>query len=393
MDPLKVAAISTRNLIGQPDGNTIITGCLPHQSALFGLLLRLRDLGMTLVSVNPIASEEIRIMKRLHNNSIPQLIVLIIFFLNGCSGKLEPTSTPTVSLPEPTSTVFEAQTITAIFHPLQPSLTAHPTVQHIVSTPTNSTIDINQDVLEQGVSPDKYWIWVLEHGQQVGNQEYITIHFMSKVGHDEWRVQADASDSGHPAGTKIMLRPLFWMPKEPYVFLAGEACCSDEPRFFTNGRSLYRLNLETGQFSMIYPWGKLYHFSFSSSGKYLLSTSNGTPLVRVTRLKDGQEVHIKLPESYDSAGNTIWAPDGRHVLLRGCDHAQDYSCRKTPLIIIDPDRPEFQGMVSDLYQALEMGEGDQENISWEDSEHVRLSGPKYALVFDIRTGKLIKQAK
>ncbi|RPI32827.1 MAG: hypothetical protein EHM70_07925 [Chloroflexota bacterium] len=34
------------------NGNTRITGDLPDQSALYGLLMRLRDLGMTLISVN-----------------------------------------------------------------------------------------------------------------------------------------------------------------------------------------------------------------------------------------------------------------------------------------------------------------------------------------------------
>ena len=36
-----------------PDGNTLIAGWLPDQSALYGLLMRLRDLGMILISVNP----------------------------------------------------------------------------------------------------------------------------------------------------------------------------------------------------------------------------------------------------------------------------------------------------------------------------------------------------
>lgn len=36
------------------DGDTTLTGCLPDQAALYGLLLRLRDLGLTLVSLNPV---------------------------------------------------------------------------------------------------------------------------------------------------------------------------------------------------------------------------------------------------------------------------------------------------------------------------------------------------
>jgi hypothetical protein len=35
---------------GLADGNTCIAGSLPDQSALSGLLMRLRDLGITLIS-------------------------------------------------------------------------------------------------------------------------------------------------------------------------------------------------------------------------------------------------------------------------------------------------------------------------------------------------------
>ena len=39
------------------DGNTHITGALPDQPALYGLLMRLRDLGLTLISVNTVEHE------------------------------------------------------------------------------------------------------------------------------------------------------------------------------------------------------------------------------------------------------------------------------------------------------------------------------------------------
>ena len=38
----------------EADGNTLLTGPLPDQAALHGLLKKMRDLGMTLVSINRI---------------------------------------------------------------------------------------------------------------------------------------------------------------------------------------------------------------------------------------------------------------------------------------------------------------------------------------------------
>ncbi len=41
-------------LTGQPDGTTRIRGTVPDQAALFALISRIRDLGLTLISVNRI---------------------------------------------------------------------------------------------------------------------------------------------------------------------------------------------------------------------------------------------------------------------------------------------------------------------------------------------------
>jgi hypothetical protein len=38
----------------QPDGTTILSGPVRDQAALQGLLLKVRDLGLALISVNPI---------------------------------------------------------------------------------------------------------------------------------------------------------------------------------------------------------------------------------------------------------------------------------------------------------------------------------------------------
>jgi hypothetical protein len=41
----------------QPNGETVLSGPLPDQSALYGILNRIRDLGLTLVSVNCVDSD------------------------------------------------------------------------------------------------------------------------------------------------------------------------------------------------------------------------------------------------------------------------------------------------------------------------------------------------
>lgn len=42
----------------EDDGNTMLTGPIVDQAALYGLLKKIHDLGMTLVSVTPIKSGE-----------------------------------------------------------------------------------------------------------------------------------------------------------------------------------------------------------------------------------------------------------------------------------------------------------------------------------------------
>jgi hypothetical protein len=39
-----------------PEGETVLTGAVWDQSALYGLIARLRDLGLPLVSVNPLSA-------------------------------------------------------------------------------------------------------------------------------------------------------------------------------------------------------------------------------------------------------------------------------------------------------------------------------------------------
>ncbi len=42
----------------EPNGCTSLTGVVQDQAAMYGLLARIRDLGLTLISVAPVPSEE-----------------------------------------------------------------------------------------------------------------------------------------------------------------------------------------------------------------------------------------------------------------------------------------------------------------------------------------------
>jgi hypothetical protein len=42
----------------KPDGTTLLSGMLPDQPALYGILLQLRDLGFTLISVHSDMSQQ-----------------------------------------------------------------------------------------------------------------------------------------------------------------------------------------------------------------------------------------------------------------------------------------------------------------------------------------------
>ena len=53
----------------QPDGSAVLSGWLPDQAALYGVLDRMRDLGVTLVSLNCAASNVSTVPKSAYETS------------------------------------------------------------------------------------------------------------------------------------------------------------------------------------------------------------------------------------------------------------------------------------------------------------------------------------
>jgi hypothetical protein len=58
LDPLWSAWFDNLAIAPQADGTTTLTGPVVDQAELFGLLARLRDLGATLLAVEPLADDD-----------------------------------------------------------------------------------------------------------------------------------------------------------------------------------------------------------------------------------------------------------------------------------------------------------------------------------------------
>ena len=58
LDPLWSAWFDGRAIYQQADGTTTLTGPVIDQAELFGVLARLRDLGATLLAVEPLADDD-----------------------------------------------------------------------------------------------------------------------------------------------------------------------------------------------------------------------------------------------------------------------------------------------------------------------------------------------
>jgi hypothetical protein len=57
LDPRWSRWFADLQIIPQPDGNTLVTGPIADQAALYGVISRMRDLGMVLISVQRVMTE------------------------------------------------------------------------------------------------------------------------------------------------------------------------------------------------------------------------------------------------------------------------------------------------------------------------------------------------
>jgi len=57
-------------VVSQPDGTTHLIGIIEDQAALYGLVIRLRDIGLSLISIQPLKNKQMEDDPYLHSTSI-----------------------------------------------------------------------------------------------------------------------------------------------------------------------------------------------------------------------------------------------------------------------------------------------------------------------------------
>jgi hypothetical protein len=328
---------------------------------------------------------------------------IIIFICLACQG-IPVAATPALPVIRPAQpfTPSPAQTAIPSTTPIAP--TGTPPAQTPTNVPTATTEakvaqifareNLGRVRWEYGTSPDGQWEWGIY--ERVGSAAKVTV--LSQFGGEAafW-IDLPPGQSGLGADVQTRLVPLFWMPKDPYVYLTGRICCADSIFNFT-GFNLVRLDLRTGAAHTVIPGsgGTPSIFSFSSIGQYLLVTQGAERLVRVIALREGNEIDFRLPSGVFLSDEPFWSPDETLALLPACvlpDQA-GFECERAPLYLLDPASGAYRPVVADLRSLAAPGQEGTglDTIAWISRNRVNLhmhSGLAWQL--NLVTGELACQ--
>jgi hypothetical protein len=271
-------------------------------------------------------------------------------------------ATPTPA-PETPSQVYASATQTALPYPGPRSSTPSPTAPFPSSTPAPAftatltppgmALFRQTAVFSGGQSTNGQWLFQIESGP---NGYWIT-HLVRKDASQEWSLQFDPQEVPPGNFDQVYLVPVFWLPKEPYVFLSGVYSGKCGWEVFT----LKRLNLKNGALTSVIPGSvcKPVSFSFSHTGRYLLRALPGLGQVQLQRLSDGAQTFVNIPFHFDSSQSMSWSPDETRLVLDLCQVQADAPglCAARPLVWIDAENGVFHRLLPDL-SALQQDNAD-----------------------------------
>ena len=334
--------------------------------------------------------------------------ILIIYVFSSVAGWETPT--PTLITPVPasrTNTIVPPVT-------LKPTYTASPTVSpsntltptktlSIIETPTPPGMALLTQVSQIHHSPDGAWLWGVENFsyQEEGKElQYSKTVFVSKDGKAVWTVWPKTKDIGNVTAGQASYTPIFWLPSEPYVYLAGYLCCRDGPYDYT-GWNLARLDLRTGAFSIQVSGWSQHSFAFSKEGKYLLDTHYKSPYLRFIRLSDWKYTDIPIDPKFVINEIAVFSPDQNKAAVQACEEFTDGSgdCYQYNLLLVDIKQGSYRILISHMPDAMGFQLEDFLNnqyyftYSWITDSEIVITAQKFykdarQFIFDLTTNQM-----
>jgi len=215
---------------------------------------------------------------------------------------------------------------------------------------------------------DGQWLFQIESGAD----GFWVTHMVKADASQEWFVQFRPQDYSKRNFDELYLKPVFWLSKEPYVFLSGMyrgKCGSDV-------FSLLRFNLKSGLLTKMIPGSvcKPASFSFSHTGRYLLHALPGQAQVQLQRLSDGSVSLVNLPAPNTFVSALSWSPDETRVVLETCQPGTEKppDCQSRPLLWLDAENGIPHRLVPDLNTLKQDPTDAWESVFWLSANRVSI---------------------
>ena len=147
-----------------------------------------------------------------------------------------------------------------------------------------------------------------------------------------WVIEHNTFDYSIIDRPDALLIPLLWTKDGKYLYLfplyyPGADGFPQSAFLFTHINSLYRINLETGNFELVLQRNQFGAFGISPDEQHLVYSERDHPdVIHLRNLENGNDVDIKLNEDIIAAGAFIWDPGSTKVVFTvGYGKPTDYS--------------------------------------------------------------------
>ncbi len=170
-----------------------------------------------------------------------------------------------------------------------------------------------------GYSPNEQWILVDCVSTNSANKYIRAFRVDGKI---SWTIPLD-NFSWIKSDSVAGLLSYYWSSDEKFVYLQPQTCCFDSTNHgvFVTSYGLFRLNLETGQFSTVIA-GKNndlspFSVSISPDENYLVyvDLANQSNVVHIINLMTQDKETIELDRKYSDIGSFVWTVDNRKLIF------------------------------------------------------------------------------